>query len=213
MPRSGVPLDRAGFLARKREARPSPETLPPGEGRRGTHARLRVGGEGRGITRPARSAQAAEEGRGNPSPPSSARPCVGEPAVPRTDTRPSRVAHQTGGVRLVRIPPDSDHRDSGDLRGQLSKAIRRQDERDAPTQSEGSRVLWSTAASRIETRRAETRLRGSGGNRVSGRNESLARRGRPVAELLKRATDRGSLSPWSGSLPRPPRAALWAVVG
>jgi hypothetical protein len=47
MPFAGlVPDDRAGFLARKREARASPETLPPGEGRRGTQARLSVGAKG-----------------------------------------------------------------------------------------------------------------------------------------------------------------------
>ena len=51
-----VPDDRAGFLARKGDARGSPESLPPGEGKRGTQARLSVGAKGRGITPPARSA-------------------------------------------------------------------------------------------------------------------------------------------------------------
>jgi hypothetical protein len=63
-----VPDHRAGFLARKREARASPETLPPGEGRRGTQARLSVGAKGRGITRPRSPAPAGTVVGETPSP-------------------------------------------------------------------------------------------------------------------------------------------------
>ena len=61
-----VPKIGAGFLARKREARPSPENLPPGEGRRGARARLSVGAKGRGITR--RRSPTAGEGPSSGTP-------------------------------------------------------------------------------------------------------------------------------------------------
>ena len=83
----------------------SPEPLPPGEGRRGTRARLRAGGEGRGITRPAREPQA--RGRpGTPLAPVKRAALRGGTGGSQTRPRAFRAAHQAGGVRLARIPPD-----------------------------------------------------------------------------------------------------------
>ena len=91
-PRGAVlPIIERGFWRGPRSGA-SPETLPLGESRKGSCARLCVGCEGRGITRPARSA--AKEGRGHPSLPSSARPCTGKPAVskrPRRRRGPSKA--------------------------------------------------------------------------------------------------------------------------
>ena len=57
-----MPKIGAGFLARKREARPSPENLPPGEGRGGAAAMLKSKPKGRGITRPAQSRRRRKAG-------------------------------------------------------------------------------------------------------------------------------------------------------
>jgi|GEM_PF-6254839 len=46
-----MPKIGAGFLARKREARPSPENLPPGEGRGGAAATGKSSGQGGGAAR------------------------------------------------------------------------------------------------------------------------------------------------------------------
>ena len=84
--------------------RPSPETLPPGEGGRGAHARLSVGAKGRGIAR-RRSPTAGRDRRwGDPFAPSSGRPCVGEPAVPLAHGPEGDGPARIRGVRLVRIP-------------------------------------------------------------------------------------------------------------
>ena len=66
----------------------SPETLPPGEGRRGAHARLSVGAKGRGITRRRSPTEGRDRRWGHPFAPSSGRPCVGEPAVPFLFAKP-----------------------------------------------------------------------------------------------------------------------------
>ena len=99
-----VPDNRAGFLARTREARASPETLPPGEGRRGARARLSVGAKGRGITRPARSAQRG--GRpGKPLRPVKRTALRGGTGGSHERTRALRAwPHKGRGVRLDRIP-------------------------------------------------------------------------------------------------------------
>ena len=49
-----MPKIGAGFLARKREARPSPENLPPGEGRGGAAATGKSSGQGGGAARSAK---------------------------------------------------------------------------------------------------------------------------------------------------------------
>ena len=67
---------------------------------------MRVGGEGRGITRPARSATRA--GRpGKPLAPVKRAALCGGTGGSQRRTRALRADHQTGGVRLVRIPPDN----------------------------------------------------------------------------------------------------------
>ena len=67
---------------------------------------MRVGGEGRGITRPARSRRRRKAGE-TPRPRQARGLVWGNRRFPETDARPSRADHQTGGVRLVRIPPDN----------------------------------------------------------------------------------------------------------
>lgn len=95
-----MPKIRAGFLARTREERPSPESLPPGEGRGGTAAMLKSKPKGRGITRPAQAEGA--EGRGNPFG-CTFQGCGGGPAVPNTHGK-SR-ANKDRGVRSWRRNP------------------------------------------------------------------------------------------------------------
>ena len=54
-----MPKIGAGFLARKREARPSPENLPPGEGRGGAAATGKSSGRGGGAARSAKREDSA----------------------------------------------------------------------------------------------------------------------------------------------------------
>ena len=61
---------------------------------------------GTGITRPARSAPARRKAGETPRPRQARGLVWGNRRFPETDARPSRADHQTGGVRLVRIPPD-----------------------------------------------------------------------------------------------------------
>ena len=67
---------------------------------------MSVGAKGRGITRPARSAQRG--GRpGKPLRPVKRTALCGGTGGSQRRTRALRADHQTGGVRLVRIPPDN----------------------------------------------------------------------------------------------------------
>jgi len=56
-----MPKIGAGFLARKREARPSPENLPPGEGRGGAAATGKSSGQGGGAARSAKREDTAPQ--------------------------------------------------------------------------------------------------------------------------------------------------------
>jgi hypothetical protein len=176
-----VPTIGAGFLARKRAARPSPESLPPGEGRGGTAATGKSSRQGGGAARSAARARTRPRrmrrilllrwGTGGPL---NGRGAGGA-------TRPKGA----GGVRArPESPLPCDRRASGDLRLPfLAKATVTRMGRDRPA----DRTM------RPRGPLAQLRRRGAP-SWAQGRAGGLARGG----GRSSRPATRARFSPWAG---------------